>query len=201
MGAMENNGRNIFNSRYVLASPETATDDDYYRIEAIIAHEYFPQLTEQPHHLPRLVPTMPQGRPDRLPAPQFFPATCGRPPCVGSRMFVTLRRPPVREDDGPLAHPWAPKASSRSTTSTPRPSYEKVPRSSDAQVAGRRRRLQARLDLYFEPPRRWMRPPSRTGSRSSRTVTDRDLSPIQSGIPKQALPPESLGGRDEGGYT
>ena len=45
MGAMENKGLNIFNSRYVLASPETATDDDYARIEAIIAHEYFHNWT------------------------------------------------------------------------------------------------------------------------------------------------------------
>lgn len=41
MGAMENKGLNIFNSRYVLARPETATDDDFVNIESIIAHEYF----------------------------------------------------------------------------------------------------------------------------------------------------------------
>ncbi len=45
MGAMENKGLNIFNSKYVLASPETATDDDFGRIEAIIAHEYFHNWT------------------------------------------------------------------------------------------------------------------------------------------------------------
>ncbi|WP_132252562.1 aminopeptidase N [Methylobacterium segetis] len=41
MGAMENKGLNIFNDKYVLADPETATDTDYANIEAIIAHEYF----------------------------------------------------------------------------------------------------------------------------------------------------------------
>ena len=41
MGAMENKGLNIFNASCVLASPETATDQDYYRIQSIIAHEYF----------------------------------------------------------------------------------------------------------------------------------------------------------------
>ncbi|KQQ07694.1 aminopeptidase [Methylobacterium sp. Leaf121] len=41
MGAMENKGLNIFNDKYVIASPETATDGDYAAIEAIIAHEYF----------------------------------------------------------------------------------------------------------------------------------------------------------------
>jgi aminopeptidase N len=41
MGAMENKGLNIFNDRFILADPETATDTDYYLIESIIAHEYF----------------------------------------------------------------------------------------------------------------------------------------------------------------
>ncbi|MEM7059796.1 MAG: aminopeptidase N [Pseudomonadota bacterium] len=45
MGAMENKGLNIFNSKYVLASPETATDRDYELIESIIAHEYFHNWT------------------------------------------------------------------------------------------------------------------------------------------------------------
>jgi len=41
MGAMENKGLNVFNSRYVLASPDTATDADYVAIEGVIGHEYF----------------------------------------------------------------------------------------------------------------------------------------------------------------
>jgi aminopeptidase N len=41
MGAMENKGLNIFNSKYVLARPDTATDDDFVAIESVIAHEYF----------------------------------------------------------------------------------------------------------------------------------------------------------------
>ena len=45
MGAMENKGLNIFNDKYILASPETATDADYANIEAIIAHEYFHNWT------------------------------------------------------------------------------------------------------------------------------------------------------------
>jgi aminopeptidase N len=40
-GAMENKGLNIFNDKVLLASPETATDDDYGRIEGVVAHEYF----------------------------------------------------------------------------------------------------------------------------------------------------------------
>ncbi len=45
MGAMENKGLNIFNSSAVLASPETSTDQNFERIEAIIAHEYFHNWT------------------------------------------------------------------------------------------------------------------------------------------------------------
>ncbi|WP_442754340.1 aminopeptidase N [Methylocystis sp. JAN1] len=45
MGAMENKGLNIFNDKYVLASPETATDADYAGIEGVIAHEYFHNWT------------------------------------------------------------------------------------------------------------------------------------------------------------
>jgi aminopeptidase N len=45
MGAMENKGLNVFNDKYVLASPETATDNDFVSIEAIIAHEYFHNWT------------------------------------------------------------------------------------------------------------------------------------------------------------
>jgi aminopeptidase N len=41
MGAMENKGLNVFNTKYVLADAETATDGDYDGIEGVIAHEYF----------------------------------------------------------------------------------------------------------------------------------------------------------------
>src|SRR5689334_24037330 len=44
-GAMENKGLNIFNDKVLLASPETATDDDYARIEGVVAHEYFHNWT------------------------------------------------------------------------------------------------------------------------------------------------------------
>src|SRR6266567_7055506 len=45
MGAMENKGLNVFNDKYVLASPATATDADFAGIEAVIAHEYFHNWT------------------------------------------------------------------------------------------------------------------------------------------------------------
>ncbi|CAA9225933.1 MAG: Membrane alanine aminopeptidase N [uncultured Acetobacteraceae bacterium] len=45
MGAMENKGLNVFNTKYVLAKPETATDGDYQGVETVIAHEYFHNWT------------------------------------------------------------------------------------------------------------------------------------------------------------
>ena len=45
MGAMENKGLNVFNAKYVLARPDTATDGEYEGIEAVIAHEYFHNWT------------------------------------------------------------------------------------------------------------------------------------------------------------
>ena len=45
MGAMENKGLNIFNTKYVLANPSIATDADYANIEAVVGHEYFHNWT------------------------------------------------------------------------------------------------------------------------------------------------------------
>ncbi len=45
MGAMENKGLNVFNSKFVLANDQTATDTDYLGIEAVIGHEYFHNWT------------------------------------------------------------------------------------------------------------------------------------------------------------
>ena len=69
MGAMENKGLNIFNSRYVLASPETATDGDYKSIEAIIAHEYFHNWTGNRITCRDWFQLLAQGGADGLPRP------------------------------------------------------------------------------------------------------------------------------------
>ncbi|NWG76403.1 MAG: aminopeptidase N, partial [Rubrivivax sp.] len=45
MGAMENKGLNVFNTKYVLATPATATDDDFAGIESVVGHEYFHNWT------------------------------------------------------------------------------------------------------------------------------------------------------------
>ena len=69
MGAMENKGLNVFNDKYVLASPATATDADYRRHRGGDRARIFSQLDRRPHHLPRLVSALPEGRPDGLPRP------------------------------------------------------------------------------------------------------------------------------------
>jgi aminopeptidase N len=45
MGAMENKGLNVFNSKFILANDQTATDSDYFNIESVVAHEYFHNWT------------------------------------------------------------------------------------------------------------------------------------------------------------
>jgi len=45
MGAMENKGLNIFNTKFILAKPDTATDVDYEHVESVVAHEYFHNWT------------------------------------------------------------------------------------------------------------------------------------------------------------
>ncbi|STY28029.1 aminopeptidase [Legionella wadsworthii] len=45
MGAMENKGLNVFNSKYILARPDTATDQDFADVEGVVAHEYFHNWT------------------------------------------------------------------------------------------------------------------------------------------------------------
>ncbi|HEY9039908.1 MAG TPA: aminopeptidase N [Roseovarius sp.] len=107
MGAMENKGLNIFNSSCVLASPETSTDANFERIEAIIAHEYFHNWTG-----------------NRITCRDWFQLclkeglTVFRDAQFTSDMrsapvkriedVIALRARQFREDNGPLAHPVRP---------------------------------------------------------------------------------------------
>ena len=109
MGAMENKGLNIFNAKYVLASPATATDDDFADIEAIIAHEYFHNWTG-----------------NRITCRDWFQLclkeglTVFRDQQFSGDMrsravqriedVLTLRARQFREDGGPLAHPVRPES-------------------------------------------------------------------------------------------
>ncbi|MFN3955323.1 MAG: aminopeptidase N [Pararhodobacter sp.] len=108
MGAMENKGLNIFNSRYVLASPETATDEDYANIERIIAHEYFHnwtgnRITCRDWFQLSLKEGLTVYRDQQFMADQRGAAVKR----IGDAL--TLRARQFREDAGPLAHPVRPQ--------------------------------------------------------------------------------------------
>ena len=69
MGAMENKGLNIFNTKYVLATPGHGHRHRLLQHRVGGRPRVFPQLDRQPRDLPRLVPAQPQGRPDGVPRP------------------------------------------------------------------------------------------------------------------------------------
>ena len=109
MGAMENKGLNIFNTKFVLARPDTATDSDYEHIEGVIAHEYFHNWTG-----------------NRITCRDWFQLSLKEGFTVfrdqeftGDRTskavkriedVINLRTRQFAEDAGPLAHPVRPDA-------------------------------------------------------------------------------------------
>ena len=109
MGAMENKGLNIFNTRYVLAKPETATDADYQNIESVIAHEYFHnwtgnRVTCRDWFQLSLKEGLTVFRDQEFSADQGSRAVRR----IGDvRMLRAMQFP---EDDGPLAHPVRPNS-------------------------------------------------------------------------------------------
>ncbi|MGB3279582.1 MAG: aminopeptidase N, partial [Pseudorhodobacter sp.] len=150
MGAMENKGLNIFNSKLVLATAETATDDDYARIEAVIAHEYFHNWTG-----------------NRITCRDWFQLclkeglTVYRDQQFSGDMrshavkriedVLTLRARQFREDGGPLAHAVRPDSYVEINNFYTATIYEK-----GAEVIGMLKALvgedgyKAALDLYFD---------------------------------------------------
>ncbi|MGR3197986.1 MAG: aminopeptidase N [Paracoccus sp. (in: a-proteobacteria)] len=150
MGAMENKGLNIFNSKLVLASPETATDADYERIESVIAHEYFHNWTG-----------------NRITCRDWFQLCLKEGLTVfRDQQFTSdtrsaavkriedvqaLRARQFREDQGPLAHPPRPDHYEEINNFYTATVYEK-----GAEVIGMLKRLVGddgyakALDLYFD---------------------------------------------------
>jgi aminopeptidase N len=150
MGAMENKGLNIFNSRYVLASPETATDDDYARIESIIAHEYFHnwtgnRITCRDWFQLCLKEGLTVFRDQQFSNDMRSEAVCR------IEDVVTLRGRQFREDAGPLAHPVRPESFVEINNFYTGTVYEK-----GAEVIGMLKSLvgdggyKRALDLYFD---------------------------------------------------
>ena len=107
-GAMENKGLNIFNAKYVLADPETATDWDYDAISAIVAHEYFHnwsgnRVTCRDWFQLSLKEGFTVFR------DQQFSAAIGSPAVKRIEGVRGLRANQFAEDAGPLAHPVRPE--------------------------------------------------------------------------------------------
>lgn len=107
MGAMENKGLNIFNSKFVLALPETATDNDYLGIEGVVAHEYFHNWTGN-----RITCrdwfqlSLKEGL--TVFRDQEFSADMNSRPVQRIDDVRVLRTNQFREDSGPMAHPVRP---------------------------------------------------------------------------------------------
>ncbi|TRW96227.1 aminopeptidase N [Paracoccus sp. M683] len=149
MGAMENKGLNIFNSKLVLASPETATDADYERIESVIAHEYFHNWTGN-----RITCRdwfqlcLKEGL--TVFRDQQFTSDMRSAPVKRIEDVQTLRARQFREDQGPLAHPVRPDHYQEINNFYTATVYEK-----GAEVIGMLKRLVGddgyakALDLYF----------------------------------------------------
>ncbi|MBA3941642.1 MAG: aminopeptidase N [Sphingopyxis sp.] len=107
MGAMENKGLNIFNTRYILADPDTATDLDYDGVEGVVAHEYFHnwsgnRVTCRDWFQLSLKEGFTVFR------DQSFSADMGSPPVKRIEDVRLLRAAQFPEDAGPLAHPIRP---------------------------------------------------------------------------------------------
>jgi len=107
MGAMENKGLNIFNSAYILADPDTATDADFDNIARVVGHEYFhnwsgDRVTCRDWFQLSLKEGFTVFR------DQSFSADIGSPAVKRIDDVRTLRAIQFQEDAGPLAHPVRP---------------------------------------------------------------------------------------------
>ncbi len=107
MGAMENKGLNIFNSKYVLASEKTATDADFQNVEAVIGHEYFHnwsgnRITCRDWFQLSLKEGLTVFR------EQQFSAYMGSPTVKRINDARIIRTRQFAEDAGPMAHPVRP---------------------------------------------------------------------------------------------
>ncbi|MBA3548670.1 MAG: aminopeptidase N [Nannocystis sp.] len=150
MGAMENKGLNIFNAKYVLARPDTATDDDYEAIEKVIAHEYFHnwsgnRITCRDWFQLTLKEGLTVFR-DRLFSRDMRSAAVARIAEV-----LGLRTAQFAEDRGPMAHPIRPESYIEMNNFYTATVYEK-----GAEVIGMLRLLlgtdgvRRGMDLYFD---------------------------------------------------
>jgi aminopeptidase N len=107
MGAMENKSLNIFNTKYVLADVETATDGDYDAIEGVIGHEYFHNWSgDRVTCRDWFQLSLKEGF--TVLRDQLFSADMGSEPVKRIEDVRVLRSVQFPEDSGPLAHPIRP---------------------------------------------------------------------------------------------
>ena len=107
MGAMENKSLNVFNTKYVLADQETATDGDYDAIEGVIGHEYFHNWSgNRVTCRDWFQLSLKEGF--TVLRDQLFSADMGSAPVKRIEDVRVLRSVQFPEDSGPLAHPIRP---------------------------------------------------------------------------------------------
>ncbi len=150
MGAMENKSLNIFNSKYVLARPETATDGDFVNVEAVIAHEYFHNWTGNRVTLNSWFQlSLKEGL--TVLRDQLFTADMNSAAVERIDSVRTLRAGQFPEDAGPMAHPVRPQSYIEMNNFYTATVYEK-----GAEVIRMMRTIigpeafRAGMDLYFE---------------------------------------------------
>ncbi len=150
MGAMENKGLNIFNTKYVLARPETATDADFLGIEGVIAHEYFHNWTGN-----RITCrdwfqlSLKEGL--TVYRDQEFSADLGARAVKRIDEVRRLRTHQFAEDAGPMAHPVRPASYIEINNFYTTTVYEKGAElvRMQATLLGPER-FRAAMDLYFD---------------------------------------------------
>ena len=109
MGAMENKGLNIFNSKYVLADERTATDTDLDNVESIVAHEYFHNWTgNRVTCRDWFQLTLKEGL--TVYRDQFFSADMHDKGVQRASDVSTLRAAQFPEERSPTAHPIRPES-------------------------------------------------------------------------------------------
>jgi len=150
MGAMENKGLNIFNTQYVLAKPETATDSDFEHVLAVICHEYFHNWTGNRITLRDWFQlSLKEGL--TVFREQQFSAHEGSPGVRRIEDVKLLRSRQFPEDEGPLAHPVRPDSYIEINNFYTMTVYEKgaeVVRMLDTLLG--REGFRKGMDLYFE---------------------------------------------------
>ncbi|ACC69875.1 aminopeptidase N [Paraburkholderia phymatum STM815] len=119
MGAMENKGLNIFNTKYVLANPETATDTDFSNIEAVVGHEYFHnwtgnRVTCRDWFQLSLKEGLTVFRDQEFSADMASGGSAGEDQAARATKRIedvrVLRQMQFAEDAGPMAHPVRPES-------------------------------------------------------------------------------------------